>query len=159
MGRIGPMRREPAPQKDCMHLPTNAESDPRFPSGKWVGFYLDKRMPGRHQMEMELTFAAGRLTGTGRDRVGSFTLTGTYDVADGKCQWVKQYVGAHRIDYHGFNEGKGIWGTWDYHSVVTGGFHIWPEGMEDPTVPRLQEEAEVPMERPAPEREPELVPG
>ena len=68
----------------------SSETDPRFPSGKWVGFFLDRRLPGRHQMEMTLTFTGGRLNGTGRDRVGKFTFTGTYDVADGKCEWVKQ---------------------------------------------------------------------
>ena len=139
-----------------------AETDPRFPSGKWVGFFLDRRLPGRHQMEMTLAFAAGRLTGDGRDRVGSFTFIGDYDTASGKCEWVKQYVKAHAIIYRGFNEGKGIWGTWELQEtsgVYSGGFHIWPEGMPDPTQPRLAEEADLPVESAAPEREPELVPG
>src|SRR5262245_23847312 len=139
-----------------------AGSDPRFPSGKWVGFFLDRRLAGRHQMEMTLSFAAGRMTGDGRDRVGSFTFSGTYDVADGKCEWVKQYVNAHAITYRGFNEGKGIWGMWELRHqglVYNGGFHIWPEGMADPTQPRLEEEADVPLEVPVPEREPQLVPG
>ena len=70
-------------------------------------------------------------------------------MADGKCEWVKQYVKAHAIIYRGFNEGKGIWGTWELRpgaGVYTGGFHIWPEGMADPTQPRLAEEADVPVE-------------
>jgi hypothetical protein len=134
------------------------EADPRFPSGKWVGFFLDRRLPGKHQMEMVLSFSAGKLTGTGRDRVGPFTFDGTYDVADGKCAWLKQYVGAHAINYRGFNEGKGIWGTWEYYSVVTGGFHIWPEGMADPTQPTLEEEADVPVEVGSPAAEPDLLP-
>ena len=146
-----------------MSQPANLESDPRFPSGKWVGFFVDKRLPGKHQMEILLTFSAGKMTGDGRDRVGTFTFSGTYDVADGKCEWVKQYVNAHAINYHGFNEGKGIWGTWKLHwggIVYTGGFHIWPEGMADPTQPTLEEEADIPAEENAPERdpEPELVP-
>ncbi|HVK08819.1 MAG TPA: hypothetical protein VM597_08600 [Gemmataceae bacterium] len=136
---------------------SRTETDPRFPSGRWVGFFLDRRLPGKHQMEIDLTFAGGRLTGTGRDRVGKFTFTGSYDLADGKCDWVKQYTGAHAIAYRGFNEGKGIWGTWDYVSMVTGGFHIWPKGMADPTQPTLSEEADVPIEAP-PVVEPELVP-
>ena len=74
-----------------------SETDPRFPSGKWVGFFLDKRLPGRHQMEILLTFAGGRLSGEGRDRVGKFTFEGSYDVADGKCRWVKRYVGKHTV--------------------------------------------------------------
>src|SRR4051812_7760276 len=139
-----------------------AETDSRFPSGKWVGFFIDKRLPGRHQMEILLTFAGGRMTGEGRDRVGKFTFRGSYDVADGKCSWVKQYLGKHAVRYKGFNEGKGIWGTWEMHwggLAYTGGFHIWPEGMADPTQPRLAAEADVPVEDMAPEKEPELVPG
>lgn len=139
-----------------------AETDPRFPSGKWVGFFLDKRLPGRHRMEIVLTFAGGRMSGDGRDRVGKFTFDGRYDVADGRCGWLKQYVGKHGVGYKGFNEGKGIWGTWEMvHAGLTfsGGFHIWPEGMADPSQPRLAEEADVPVEPVVPEREPELVPG
>jgi hypothetical protein len=138
------------------------ETDPRFPSGKWVGFFIDRRVPGRHQMEMTLSFSAGRLTGSGRDRAGNFTFSGTYNTADGKCEWVKQYVKAHLVTYRGFNEGKGIWGTWElqYQGIVsTGGFHIWPEGMADPTQPELEEEADVPVEVVAPEKVPQLVPG
>lgn len=140
-----------------------AEPDPRFPSGKWVGFYLDRRMPGRHQMEMVITFANGRMTATGRDRVGTFTFDGQYDVVDGKCEWVKQYVNAHGIDYRGFNEGKGIWGTWTLNFMGlswTGGFHIWPEGMTDPTQPVLEEEADPPLQVDisAPTQVPELLP-
>lgn len=125
------------------------ESDPRFPSGKWAGFFTDKRLPGKHRMEMILTFAGGRVTGSGRDRVGKFTIDGTYQLTDGLCAWVKQYTGRHAVGYRGFNEGKGIWGKWeltDHGFTFTGGFHIWPEGMSDPTVPRLEEEAEVPAE-------------
>jgi hypothetical protein len=138
------------------------ETDPRFPSGKWVGFFLDRRLPGRHQMELTLTFASGRLTGDGRDRVGHFTLDGAYSTADGKCEWLKHYVKAHGVTYRGFNEGKGIWGTWELHDTgmtFTGGFHIWPEGMPDPTQPRLAEEADVPVDAPVPEPEPVLIPG
>jgi hypothetical protein len=139
-----------------------SETDPRFPSGKWVGFFLDKRLPGRHRMEILLTFAGGRMTGEGRDRVGKFTFEGDYNVVDGKCMWVKKYLGKHAVRYNGFNEGKGIWGTWElrwqqFH--FTGGFHIWPESMADPTLPRLAEEADVPVEEVVPVKEPELVPG
>src|SRR4051812_37987332 len=108
------------------------ETDPRFPSGPWTGFFLQKVLPGRHLMEMRLTFRNGELTGEGRDWVGLFHLKGTYSVQDGKCLWTKHYVGRHDVFYDGFNEGRGIWGVWDmpiYHQ--RGGFHIWPEGMAD----------------------------
>ena len=127
----------------------NAESDPRFPSGKWVGFFTDKRLPGKHQMEMILSFANGSMVGSGRDWVGAFNIDGAYQLNDGLCVFVKQYVGKHTVGYRGFNEGKGIWGTWeltDGGHKFTGGFHIWPDGMPDPTVPVLEEEAEAPSE-------------
>lgn len=119
-----------------------------FPSGPWTGFYLDRRVPGRHQMELRLTFADGKMTGEGRDKVGPFGIDGEYEATTGKCRFTKRYVKRHAVAYSGFNEGKGIWGTWKLDDV-TGGFHIWPEGMADPTVQRLSEEAEVPTEAPA----------
>lgn len=115
-----------------------------FPSGPWTGFFLDRRTPGRHQMELRLTFADGRMAGEGRDRSGPFTIDGAYSPADGKCAFTKQYP-EHVVQYAGYNEGKGIWGVWTL-SDLTGGFHIWPEGMADPTVQRLSEEADVPIE-------------
>ena len=63
--------------------------------------------------------------------------------------WMKQYVGKHTVGYRGFNEGKGIWGTWtltDLGGTFTGGFHIWPEGMPDPSQTVLEEEAEIPAD-------------
>jgi hypothetical protein len=123
----------------------NAESDPRFPSGKWTGFWTDRRVPGKHQMEMVLSFANGNMNGSGRDWVGAFNIDGGYNLDDGQCIFLKQYVGLHTVGYRGFNEGKGIWGTWEIAAAgmkFTGGFHIWPENMPDPTQPVLEEEAE-----------------
>ena len=116
-----------------------------FPSGPWPGFFLDPRVPGRHQMELRLTFRDGRMTGEGRDRVGTFAVDGTYAADSGKCGFTKQYLKQHAVHYAGYNEGKGIWGTWKLDDA-TGGFHIWPEGMADPTVPHLSEEADVPAD-------------
>jgi hypothetical protein len=131
---------------------TELESDPRFPSGPWTGFFLQPGIPGRHLMELHLTFQAGNLTGEGRDWVGQFVLRGRYDLVDGRCHWTKRYLGKHDVFYNGFNEGKGIWGTWEIPSPLAGfanlrgGFHIWPEGMADPTGQTLAEEAEPPVE-------------
>src|SRR5580704_9018971 len=117
------------------------ETDPRFPSGRWTGFFVQPVIPGRHLMELHLTFRNGSLTGEGRDWVGKFILSGRYDTRDGRCHWTKRYLGKHDVYYKGFNEGKGIWGTWDIPPEWRGGFHIWPEGMADPTRPHLSEEA------------------
>ena len=131
------------------------EADDRFPSGKWVGFFTDKRMPGKHGMELHLTFRGGAMTGNGRDRVAEFTVDGTYRIDDGACDFRKIYPGSHAVQYRGFNEGRGIWGTWELQNMK-GGFHIWPEGMPDPTRPALEEEA--PPEYEALVEEGELLP-
>jgi hypothetical protein len=124
------------------------ETDPRFPSGPWTGFFLQKAIPGRHMMEMRLTFRSGSFTGEGRDWVGEFLFRGRYELSDGKCHWTKRYLGKHDVYYEGFNEGKGIWGTWEIPAgqlgASRGGFHIWPEGMADPTGNYLKEEADAP---------------
>ena len=124
------------------------ETDPRFPSGPWTGYFLQKQIPGKHLMELRLTFQNGGMTGEGRDWVGSFLIRGRYQVADGKCYWTKRYIGRHDVFYQGFNEGKGIWGTWEIdsaeHGHWRGGFHIWPEGMPDPTQRHLAEALPLP---------------
>ena len=55
-----------------MSLPQNEmlETNPRFPSGPWTGFFLQYWFPGRHTTNLDLTVADGRLTGTGHDCVG-----------------------------------------------------------------------------------------
>ena len=132
-----------------------AETDPRFPSGPWRGFFLMDHWPGRHQMELLLTFRQGVMTGEGRDRIGPFLIRGKYTLEDGKCHWTKRYIGQHDVAYQGYNEGKGIWGLWEIPPSSRGGFHIWPTGMGDPTSPHLAEAAQAPAETPL---EPELAP-
>ena len=118
--------------------PTHAdipETDPRFPSGPWTGFFLQYWLPGRHTTDLDLTATDGQLTGTGRDWVGPYTIDGTYDPATGGCEWTKQYVRKHQVRYCGTNEGHGIWGVWEIRLLGglyldRGGFHIWPEGSD-----------------------------
>ena len=109
------------------------EQDPRFPSGVWTGFFLQYWLPGRHQTDLCLTCRDGELTGTGRDWVGAYTIDGHYDLATGRCEWIKKYLGKHSVAYRGVNDGRGIWGVWEIRQlgglyVDRGGFHIWPEG-------------------------------
>jgi hypothetical protein len=147
-------------------VPGTLETDPRFPSGRWLGFWVQKHPPiGRHEMELLLTFTTGTVTGEGRDWVGPFLVRGSYEVTDGRCHWTKRYLGKHDVFYQGFNEGKGIWGTWEIPTGLQGfpwrgGFHVWPEGMADPSRPTLSEEAELPVDsEPAPVAEPVLTPA
>jgi len=125
----------------------DTEQDHRFPSGAWKGFFLQPRFPGKHWMELDLTFRAGILRGEGRDWVGEFLFRGRYDLESGKCWWTKHYVGRHSIAYQGYNEGKGIWGVWQWDTSPPwrGGFHIWPVAMGDPTGETLKEGLDTPI--------------
>ena len=84
------------------------------------------------------------------ERLVSFLIRGRYSVDDGKCHWTKRYIGLHDVAYQGYNEGKGIWGLWEIPPTWKGGFHIWPEGMGDPTSPHLTEAIDEPAEAPPP---------
>jgi hypothetical protein len=139
--------------------PSDLETDPRFPSGPWTGFFLQPLLPGKHLMELRLTFRHGAMTGEGRDWVGPFLVRGRYDIADGKCSFTKRYLGKHDVFYQGYNEGKGIWGRWEIPPFWQGGFHIWPEGMPDPTQPTLSEQAELPKEEAVEVEETAVVPA
>lgn len=125
------------------------ETDERFPSGPWEGFFLMSHTGRkRHMMELLLTFSETRITGEGRDFVGDFILRGRYDIETGHCLWNKKYVSKHEVGYEGYNEGKGIFGKWEINDSTPshGGFLIWPQGMGDPTNHRRRQEADVPAD-------------
>jgi hypothetical protein len=113
----------------------NPETDSRFPSGPWTGFFQQSWLPGRHTTDADLSFEGGRLWGSGRDWVGPYTVEGHYDTADGRCRWTKHYLGKHSVTYSGCNEGKGIWGVWEIRAffglyIDRGLFHLWPRGQD-----------------------------
>ena len=120
------------------------EQDDRFPSGPWEGFYLQPDHPGRHGMELYLTFQEGRLRGEGRDVIGEFLLNGTYECDSGKCWWSKRYLGKHDVAYQGYNEGRGIWGVWEISTNFKGGFHIWPVGQNCGDQQAVSDEVDTP---------------
>jgi hypothetical protein len=97
-------------------------------------------------MALNLTFTQGVVRGEGVDRVGEFSITGSYDLKTGNVRLTKAYVGAHSLTYEGRNENDGqwIWGLWRHLTLDRGGFHLWPEGEEDPTGPALRAEKELP---------------
>jgi len=108
------------------------ERDPRFPGGTWTGFYLQYWLPGRHRTDAALTWAGGEVSGGGADVVGGYTMSGTYDVATGRCEWTKQYAGAHAVVYRGLADASGVWGVWEIRQLGgvyrdRRGFHLWPE--------------------------------
>jgi hypothetical protein len=109
------------------------ETDPRFPSGAWTGFFWQRMLPGRNPMKIQLDFRDGELKARGTDVVGPFTFSGSYDRTDGECRWTKQYLGKHQVAYKGVSKGQGIWGAWEISLLRglyrdRGVFHIWPEG-------------------------------
>ncbi len=127
------------------------ETDERFPSGPWLGFFQDGRLRDKAWMELELVFRHGRVAGAGRDRCGKFRMVGKYSLADGRCHLSKGYIGAHAVDYAGYNEGRGIWGTWSIPSDnLNGGFHIWPKGMRGVEGDALDEALDLDLAEEAP---------
>jgi hypothetical protein len=147
------------PREDSKSL----ETDERFPTGPWTGYFLQPGFPNQFRMKLALTFQNGRMTGDGSDYVGPFLISGRYAVEDGKCFWTKQYIGRHQVHYQGYNEGKGIWGTWEIRREWSGGFHIWPEGMADQSAKREAKSephpAAVSFENEAPSLEPSAFSG
>jgi hypothetical protein len=123
------------------------EIDPRFPSGEWKGFYLQRGIAGKQWMTLAMEFRAGHLAGEGRDSVGEFFVRGVYQLDDGRCTLTKTYPGSHDVIYDGANEGDGkwLWGLWTVYGH-TGGFHLWPKGEADPTGSDLSAEKEIPVE-------------
>ena len=128
---------------------TPEETDPRFPSGPWTGFFLMEHWPGRHQMELHLSFRQGVMTGEGARPHRRLRDPGEIQPRRRQMPLDEdRYVGQHDVAYQGFNEGKGIWGVWEIPPMWKGGFHIWPEGMGDPTSPHLAEAIDAPAEAP-----------
>jgi hypothetical protein len=96
-----------------------------FPSGQWVGFYTYSGHAAQFLMDLILEFKQGVISGEGHDGIGGFVISGVYSADTRECSWKKTYVGRHTVDYQGFGEDKGIWGTWAL-TGATGGFKIWP---------------------------------
>jgi len=124
--------------------PPAVETDQRFPSGPWVGFWIQRGM-GRQKMSLSLTFIDGRVSGSGADCIGRFDFNGTYELATGRVRMIKRYEEAHTVEYDGANQGDGMW-LWGVWAVGwdRGGFHLWPEGEDDPTQQRLHRSKESP---------------
>ena len=131
-------------------------SNPEFPSGPWTGFFNYEAGGQRHRMDLSLSFESGRIAGAGADGVGRFLIRGRYDAAARECWWTKTYPASHDVAYHGFREGRGIWGTWEIAGTWRGGFHIWPLGHEEREASTAVAEQGAPAELP---RSPTLEPA
>ena|SRR6516162_5050374 len=95
-----------------------------YPSGAWRG-YWEQRGWGRQPMEpLFLVFSGGTVRGEGRDIIGAFTFSGSYD-NEGHVTLTKQYVGRHSVLYHGTYDGEGtIFGRWSIGEIWSGPFAL-----------------------------------
>lgn len=102
-----------------------------YPSGRWDGFWVQEYVGRQAMTPFTLRFADGQVTGDGRDVVGPFTFSGTYDET-GAVRLVKQYFTAegrerHQVLYVGRPDGEGsITGTWSIGPDYTGPFLLRP---------------------------------
>jgi hypothetical protein len=108
-----------------------------FPSGRWAG-YWEQSLWGRQPMtEFTLVFDPdGTIRGEGRDVIGAFTFTGTWD-RRGTVRMVKQYIKKHRVLYEGVHQGEGlIAGRWSIGEHWYGPFALQPvSARADPDAP------------------------
>lgn len=126
------------------------ETDDRFPSGRWVGYWEQTGRLGK--MELDLTFGGGKLFGDGRDLVGDFVLSGSYNHETGACTLHKAYLGRHGVDYDGEAHVEGIRGIWrirhtDNRLNDAGLFHIWPLNNGSDIAATAEAHATVPANR------------
>jgi hypothetical protein len=125
--------------------PGASETDDRFPSGPWFGYYHQWGTQARQRLRLE--FAAGTITGEARDPGGACSIRGSYDVQSGVVSLVKTYE-AHRVEYAGLADGDGIGGDWAirYEAGLTdrGIFRIWPDELAMSEAEGLKAEEPVP---------------
>ncbi len=98
-----------------------------YPSGSWDGFWVQEHYGRQSMSEFQLRFEEGEIEGEGRDMVGLFDVTGSYDTRTGEVLMIKQYVGKHAVFYRGHPDGEGcIGGTWSISDLWKGPFLIRP---------------------------------
>jgi hypothetical protein len=125
--------------------PRLSETDDRFPSGPWTGFYHQWGTQARQRLS--LSFKAGVISGHGRDPAGDFSIRGSYHTDSGKAALVKIYP-SHQVEYDGHADGDGIGGGWmiryDLGLADRGQFRIWPDELAVPEHERLKAEEPAP---------------
>lgn len=109
-----------------------------YPSGLWRGFW-EQQFYGRQFMEdFTLRFADGIVSGGGKDIIGLFVVKGEY--TDGQINFVKQYVGRHKVIYTGQYDGEGsIHGTWVIPGDTKGPFSLSPSPYQSKPDDPIQE--------------------
>lgn len=102
-----------------------------FASGVWEGFWEQEGYGKQRMEQFELHFRPeGTIHGHGVDMVGRFTFAGEFDPISGRVEMIKQFVGAHQVQYIGRPDGEGcILGTWTMdlpHCHDRGSFALKP---------------------------------
>jgi hypothetical protein len=124
-----------------------SETDDRFPSCCWTGFYIQWGQRGKQ--DLILSFAGGKIFGEGADSGGEFMVRGTYDTENGRVEMTKRYD-AHTVEYDGQASQAGIMGRWQIRYLALtdrGEFHIWP--ITSGSADAMRTEAEAPLTRSA----------
>eukprot|EP00164_Ancoracysta_twista_P003558 GFYU01004750.1.p1 GENE.GFYU01004750.1~~GFYU01004750.1.p1 ORF type:complete len:282 (-),score=105.12 GFYU01004750.1:92-937(-) len=84
------------------------KDDKKFRSGRWRGRYYNNDQKG--DMDMRLLFRDKAIRGAGSDDVGKYQWSGETDGSHLKM--VKQYEGAHAVEYEGDIEDGVVEGDW-----------------------------------------------
>lgn len=106
-------------------LHTNQKLKQFIPNGEWEGFYIYSSKKGEHKMNCFFLFEDGKIKGYGSDDIGNFEWDGYYD-EELNINMIKMYS-RHTVNYKGYADENGIWGTWIILRLSKGGFHIWPK--------------------------------
>lgn len=103
------------------------DNHPLLQSGEWEGFYTYALGASaiQHPMTFFLEFWNGIMSGHGKDEIDVFSWRGKYNKQIMTCEMIKFYA-TYSVDYKGYIDENGIWGTWTIKNLDTkGGFHIW----------------------------------
>ena len=121
------------------------QKETMWKSGLWHGFFTEPMRlhePFKNSMELELSFKdaneVGIISGSGRDRVGDFTIQGRYlKDAVSSCRFSKHYC-SHTISYSGWRDDQRIIGYWLMNGY-SGDFAIWPKALGEQVQLELEE--------------------
>lgn len=120
------------------------ETDKRFPSGIWVGYWMQGYIKGR--MRLTLEFINGAITGEGSDPVGTFKMKGIYSLRHNMVSMSKRYYGAHSVGYVGGAADGGLNGTWQIRSIPQiDEWRLWPLVDKVETVHHAVESEDAPI--------------
>jgi hypothetical protein len=112
VGSFSPVSPNAAPERGTLAFDRGEYSPPENDyglTGRWLGYY--EHYGDRHNMEMDLVFDEGTLSGHGDDVIGPFQIQGAYN-EDGHVRWKKMYIGQHDVEYGGIVSDFVIRGGW-----------------------------------------------